>query len=387
MANISDKIADRFTARQVMTERFKGSIRIRVRTALRKLERELLADIAMIDPTGSRSALVQQRRLEKLLKQTQETIRRGLRHVRGVAEADLVDYAGAEVQYTVAQINKLIGAEVLTTAVAPELLREIAGKSLIHGAPSKTWWKRQAPAIQNRFADQMRNGVLRGESTAKLGRRVRGTKAAGYKDGMFALTRRQAETLARTAVQHVQNSARLAVFEKNDDVVKAIQWVATMDLRTTEICLGLHGLQWRQADHSPIGHSQSFPGPTAHWNCRSTQIPVLKSFSELSKKGAIKTGGRRTDIAKIWEKEAKAAGLTSKQIARSKRFARASMNGQIARDLDMNTWLKRRSFAEQSKLLGPSRARLFRDGKITLRDLIDQNNRPLTLSQLGASAI
>jgi hypothetical protein len=48
-------------------------------------------------------------------------------------------------------------------------------------------------------------------------------------------------------------------------------------------------------------------------------------------------------------------------------------------------WLKRQGDARQDAVLGPVRARLFRGGKLTLRELLDAaSGRALTLEELGA---
>jgi hypothetical protein len=49
------------------------------------------------------------------------------------------------------------------------------------------------------------------------------------------------------------------------------------------------------------------------------------------------------------------------------------------------TWLRRQGPARQDAVLGPVRARLFRGGKLTLRELLDAaSGRALTLEELGA---
>jgi len=63
--------------------------------------------------------------------------------------------------------------------------------------------------------------------------------------------------------------------------VTAIEWVSVIDDVTTDECLLLDGKQWLLPDdpqdyegYIPLGHDVPFPGQVAHWNCRSTQIPV-----------------------------------------------------------------------------------------------------------------
>jgi len=90
-------------------------------------------------------------------------------------------------------------------------------------------------------------------------------------------------------------------------------------------------------------------------NCRSTSVPVLKSFREL--------------------------GFDIDEVPVS---TRAGMDGQVAADTTFEGWLSRRDVAEQNDKLGVGRAQLWRDGKIKFRDLVDGNGRELTLAELRA---
>lgn len=88
-------------------------------------------------------------------------------------------------------------------------------------------------------------------------------------------------------------------------------------------------------------------------NCRSTLVPVTRSFSEL--------GIDRPDF---------------------KPTTRASKDGQIAADTTFEGFLDRQSKAFQDEMLGKGRADLWRSGAITLRDLVSGTGRPLSLDEL-----
>jgi len=104
---------------------------------------------------------------------------------------------------------------------------------------------------------------------------------AEMKSGITAQAEAQALTLLRTAIAVAANTARLASF--SEEGARAIEWVSVIDATTTDECLELDGKQWLMpedpedyASYIPIGHSMPFPGPVAHWNCRSAQIPVAE---------------------------------------------------------------------------------------------------------------
>jgi hypothetical protein len=95
------------------------------------------------------------------------------------------------------------------------------------------------------------------------------------------------------------------------------------------------------------------PRPPAHHQCRSTTVPVVKSWKEL--------------------------GIDLKEAPPG---TRASMNGQVPSKLTYPQWLKRQPAAIQREALGPTRAALFRSGRLTIDRFVDQRGRPLSLKQI-----
>ncbi len=176
-------------------------------------------------------------------------------------------------------LNAQVGADIFGPVLTEKQWSSVANKSLIFGHSSGDWWKSQDDALRFKFAGQMQEGYALGESVEDMVRRVRGTKKNGYTDGVMQTSRREAEALVRSSVQTISNSARLAGFESQGDIVKGVQWLSTLDRRTTSICMALNGLSWRFPDYEPIGHAKTFPGPTAHWNCFLEDTPVESAGS------------------------------------------------------------------------------------------------------------
>lgn len=105
----------------------------------------------------------------------------------------------------------------------------------------------------------------------------------------------------------------------------------------------------------PVGHNQPFPGPVAHWGERSTQVPIVAAFDELTP--AVK---RKLD-----------------------RGLRPTQFGEIPTDAIGLEWLRQQDKATQIAILGVQKQKLFAAGEIdSIRDLVDQSNRPLTLRSL-----
>jgi len=155
-------------------------------------------------------------------------------------------------------------------------------------------------------------------------------------------------SLVRTSVSHTVTQAREITYEENDDLVKGIQLVATLDANTTEICMSYDGNVYAVNEG---------PRPPLHHQCRTTTVPVLRSWKEL--------------------------GFDLKDMPEG---TRASMNGQVAASIKYPEWLKQQPLEVQERALGKQAAQIFReasDKKIDLwMETVRQFNRPLTLNDL-----
>lgn len=206
-----------------------------------------------------------------------------------------------------------------------------------------------------RIRDALRIGYVQGETTSQMIQRIRGTRANAYSDGIIEIDRRNAEAVVRTAISHVAANARDAFYEANDDIIEAVSWCSTLDSRTSEICQVRDGLQYTVDTHKPIGHSVPWLGGPgkAHWNCRSTSAPVVKSFKDL--------------------------GIDFEDFSAE---TRASMDGEVPADQTYGEWLTKQSAARQDDVLGPTRGKLLRAGGLTIDRFSNDKGQWLTLDQL-----
>ena len=193
----------------------------------------------------------------------------------------------------------------------------------------------------------IRLGMAQGQTTAQIIRRIRGSRALNYADGLLDVTRRHAAAIVQTAIQHAGDAGRQVTYFDNGDIVKEEQWVSTLDSHTTQLCRSLDGLQF------PVGEGIR---PPAHINCRSIRVPVLSS---------------------AFEAEFANAG-----------FTRASSVGQVDAKLTYYEWLKSQPALFQDQAIGPVRAKLFRDGGLSVETFAElnlgRNFEPLTLDEMRA---
>jgi len=322
---------------------------------LKALEKDLIKQLEESKVlNGKPMTKFRQKRLQALLKQSQETIKTAYKEARDKLGSDLITVAGISEAQTISALNTAIQADLLSTGMSRSALKAIASNTLIEGAPSKEWWNRRGTAFKNKFSDTVRTGMLAGDTTDNVVRSLRGTKALNYKDSVLSGNYRSAEALVRTSIQTTANSARIETYRENSDLIKGIEWSATFDNRTSETCATLDGSQWTM-DYEPIDGGPPFPGFIAHWNCRSTTVAIVKSWKELGAKGKYK------------------------EIPKS---TKASMDGQVSGKKNYESWLKEKPKAFQENVLGVGKRKLWKENKLGFSDLVSGNGQPLTLEQL-----
>lgn len=204
----------------------------------------------------------------------------------------------------------------------------------------------------------IRQGYMDGQTTDQIVRSIRGTRAKGYADGVLDRSRREVQTIVQTALSHTAQTARAELYQANADLIKARKWDATLDTRTSEGCRIRDGKSYtNEPSPKPIGHAIPWlQGPgRLHFNCRSVDVPVTKSWREL--------------------------GISADDLPPG---ARASMDGTVPGDTTYGAWLSRQSAARQDEVLGPERGKLLRAGKVQFEQFHDDRGRLLTLEQLLA---
>lgn len=351
--NVNEKILDTIIGDAVDIQRYEATVQRQILKQLKDLEGQIVTELKNSNVITAVRKQTQDKRLTALLKKTRNSIGTAYKAISKSQTVILSEVAELSELQTVNAINKSIKADLASSSMSRNTLNAIASNTLIEGSPTKQWWSRKAIQFQNKFEDTVRMGMMQGQTTDNIVRSLIGTKVNKYKDGALTPQYRGAEAVTRSSIQTVANTARLDTYQNNSDIIKGIEWSSTFDNRTSQICMALDGLQW-DMNYNPIGHSKAFVGSTAHWNCRSTQVPITKSWEELGSKVKV-------------------------EVPVS---TRASMDGQVAGGKNYEQWLGTKSKAFQVEVLGVEKQKLWKAGKIGFTDLVNQRGNPLTLAEL-----
>jgi hypothetical protein len=321
-------------------QRLSGHEEAEAEAILRELERDLkmLLQSQTLSEAGKRE-------IEELVREAETAI-----NARYATVSTIVDTRGLVVLVSEHTLDALqtIGA---ARAVTAETLASLSKKVLIDGAPSKAWWDKQAEDTAFKFAAQVRQGVINGETNERIVARIAGRSA---EPGIMDVARRNARALVHSSVMAAANDARLATFRRNSRLIAGVRWLATLDGHVCPRCAALDGQAWDLDGNKLKGTKVEFQAPPIHWNDRCVLSPIPKSFRDLG-----------IDIPEPTDE-----GM------------RASAEGPVHGATTFQDFLKRQSPAFIERVLGKERARLFEAGKITVRDLVSGTGRELTLEEL-----
>lgn len=282
MPTANDVLLDWSISHAVYLQRYGAGVVQRIIGLLNRADADIIRLIQSQDPEIDRV------RLEQMVEQIQALNATIVSRMADTLNAELQDLAAAEIASQ---------TEALTEAM-PAAVR--ANLAIVAPAPIQVWAAVQAQPFsgallsetyqgfdasrQRRLREAIRQSFVQGESIDQIVRRIRGTRAAQYQDGILSLSYRDAEAIARTAIAHVAGVARDETYQANSDVIKALVWTSTIDGRTSTWCRPRDGLNYT-LDHKPTGHK--FPwgaGPgRIHWRavCGGTMIETSAGFKAV----------------------------------------------------------------------------------------------------------
>ena len=196
------------------------------------------------------------------------------------------------------------------------------------------------------FGRNIRDGLLSGETTQQMTRRLYGLLKF---EGGGKATNNQISTLVKTSVQSVSNQAAQTVYEANQDITKQYKWIATLDSRTAPEC--------RILDQTVHDYGQG-PEPPQHFGCRCRTTAVL---------------------------DYEGLGVDPPKYKYAKR---AGEGGSVPIGQSYGNWLSKQSASYKAKALGASKVKYFNaltkkyGPDQALKKLVREDGSAKTLKQL-----
>lgn len=342
----NEKLLDEAIRHAIHAERFGKGLARRISALLDAVDGDiagLIADrLARVDPSAGPATT---RRLNDLLVSLRNVNDRVYGKVGKELQAELTTFAEYEANYQAENLEASTSIDYKAALPPATVLKELVTNSPIDGFLLSSWVDNMSRNRLARIEQQLRIGIVEGETIDQIVGRIRGTKAKRYTDGVLAISRKSAQSLAITSVSTVSNNARLEVFKANTKLIKALQWVSTLDSRTSPVC--------QSRDGKTYEIDKPHPRPPAHVRCRSLLVPVTKSFAEM--------------------------GLDAKEYSPD---ARASMDGQVAGNQKFGGWLKKQPRERVEDIMGKERAELYLSGKVPFERFFNEDDQYYTLAEL-----
>lgn len=340
---VNEMVADRAIRHALYLERYKTHL---VHEILSQFNGSLEPSLMEKIERSLRRITGTSKQLQALFRYNGELVRDEYKVMEAKLYDHLRDFSKVESTWLIQTLGTTMPIAWDFVAPNANMLKALITQQPMEGAFVKDWFSKLSRDTAFAINRQIQMGMIEGEGIEPIVRRIKGTRAAKYSDGILNASRHSLRAVVRTSVSHVSHLSRDEVYRANTDVIKGIQWVATLDTRTCMECMNLDGRVYA------VGEAPAIP---AHYSCRCTTVPVLRSWREL--------------------------GIDAKEAPPS---TRSSMNGQVADTMTYPEWLKKQSVEVQNEALGEPRAKRFRSGQLKLNQFIDRQNRRLTLKELAA---
>lgn len=250
-------------------------------------------------------------------------------------------------------------------------------------------WELVKGIIRRGYRDKLTNTEL-----IRAIRGVRNPTSGNYNGGAInGLARSSAETLARTGVNHYASTARDKWAQGNKDILASRILIATLDNRTTSLCAGRHLTEWALDD-------DSYPRLPFHFGERSIYVFTVDGYDPLEGTRASVQGQHGEEAQEGYDKrekslntyrarqaERKASGesyteTSSKVKYRGRKDSHVFKAGQVDANMTFDQFIQRQPDWFVKSQFGATRAKLIKNGKLSVDRLTDANGKQLTIKQL-----
>ena len=172
MGALEEWIAEMFLVHSLNLLRFSSGTQEKILLLMAAMSKELTAKLN----EGEISTYGKQR-LGALLRESNAVISSHYTGMQAEMTRNLTGMVRIEADYTAKVLTQALKIELGAKLPPANYLEKLVGDTLIKGAPSADWWKRQALDTQFRFASQVRLGAAQGETTSQIVSRVLGKSA------------------------------------------------------------------------------------------------------------------------------------------------------------------------------------------------------------------
>lgn len=239
MATVNERLFDELTAHAVDLQQYSDGVARRMIALLNRVDADLSAELAAaLERMPADSFTVE--RLEALLGSVRQLNAAAYASVTEALQSELRAFAAYEAGYQSSLYQSVIPAAVQVrysiASVSPNQVYSAAMSRPFQGRLLKDWASNIEAGRMTKIRDAIRIGYVEGKTASEIVRGIRGTRAAGYADGLLQRPRRDLMAVVQTAISHTAQVARETFNDSNRDLIKAEVWRSTLDTKTSHAC-------------------------------------------------------------------------------------------------------------------------------------------------------
>lgn len=312
-------LLDDAVRRRIALERYSNDQIKKTLGFLKEVERDLIGRLAVLrSEAGTRSGKIRLASQEKLLASVRSVYAEAYAKLQDRLQTGMTRLAGSEAARVGEAVADAAGRAGLTFTT-----NELTATAAFEIAASRPM---QGALLKDWLSDLEPSHRKRVEQALRIsfaeGESLE--TAMNRLRGVTKMNQNGLAALIRTSNAHIASSVTEATYEANADIVEGVEWVSVLDGRTTDICRARDGKQYKPGEG---------PRPPAHIGCRSTTVAVLIGVDPLPRE-------------------------------------------------TYSQWLKRQPAKAQDDILGPTRGKLFRAGKVTVDRFVDMKGQRVPMSKL-----
>lgn len=379
--NPNQILADAYIRHQIFLLRYSRGLSDQLWKLLQETERNIKLRLLDEDiEPGMAHTVSGSKRIDRLMKEIATIRKLGWENVDEKITQEMETLIPLEVEFT--QNAMIAASPVVISPVVPSaiMLDSIINSRPFEGRLLSDWSKRMTEDDLGRISNQLRVGLVSGETNRQITSRLFGTAQMSFDDGIASQSRKQMAIITRTAIMHISGNARFQTALINNDIFEKEEFDATLDSRTTPVC---------RANDKKIFAIGTGPQPPLHIGCRSTRRPYFTEVSigerpakPTTEKILVKEYASKNNLPNVKSR----SDLPRGHKGEFDQWARKRMReviGPVSGDTSYQVWLKRQSDMFQDEVLGKTKAKLFRDGGLTLDKFINRLGDELTLKELA----
>lgn len=376
---VNEELMEALIRHQIYLLRYSGTLRNKITELLNASEQDIADKISAYRAKGLTTSVEFQR---------MQALKAAVGKIRLNAWGEVQEFFDDEMKALLYQepivmrgiVNTVLPVTVSTIMPSANLLKALVMDKPFEGRVMSKWVNTLAADDIRRMEHAIQLGMVAGEPMDKIAKRVTGSAALKGSDGVTELTRHQVQAVTRTAVQHVANNARSVFFNQNKDLFKVEQFVATLDSRTTPVCRAEDGKQY------DIGTG---PIPPLHYACRSLRVAVFnKEFigsrpaNPTTERILVKEYVDKNNLGSISARDDLPRGTKGSYDEWARKRIR-ELVGPVPASINYQQFLTKQSRMFQEDVMGVTKAKLFRNGGLTLDKFVDRNGAELSLNKLA----